>query len=131
MAVSPIPKVEGTDDGAYRISVEATYRPNLVQVVRVGGRLVTSNGVHRALALVSRGTESIPCVIRSVGAWEQVGFPEQMFEMFRAPVLSSARPAIVEDFLDDHVAAALQMAGTSRILRVAIGVEEILAPFPD
>jgi len=53
----------------------------LVQVVRFGGQCFLHNGFHRAVGARQRGATHIPCLLRDVGSYAEVGLrPEGTFQ---------------------------------------------------
>jgi len=122
-----IPEVRSTGPGVYEIVVTAHSRPNYLQVVRLKNRLILTNGVHKTLAMSKRGYSEIPCVIRTAGAYEELGLTH-MWSFLRPEVVEGARPILVQDFLNDGLAAPLLMRGTDQVLRVSVIIEQLSIP---
>jgi hypothetical protein len=122
-----VPFVREVGPGEFEVVIRANSRPNYVQVAAVGGRLLLTNGVHHVCALLLRGFESVPCVVRNLGRIEESGLNLQS-TLFRPELMSGPRPALVKDFLSDRIAIPLKMRSVYHIIRIAVGVEPILIP---
>jgi hypothetical protein len=123
----PVPFVREVDPGEFEIVVRANSRPNYVQVASIGGRLLLTNGVHHVCALLLKGFDSVPCVVRSLGRIEESGLNLQS-TLFRPDLISGPRPALVVDFLNDAVVVPLKLRSMYHVLRIGIGVEPIVIP---
>ena len=109
---SPLPKVR------------VNWQPgiNLVQVGRLGDRLLLVNGHHRAYALARAGAKVIPCVSYSIPDLEIVGIsPGSHSEA----TLLSATPPRLPHFLDPVLAVLVQLRRSTRTVTLAIAEETI------
>ena len=127
MHADQVPFVREVGPGEFEIVVRANSRPNYVQVAAIGKRLLLTNGVHHVCALLLRGFESVPCLLRNLGRIEESGLNLQS-TMFRPELTSGPRPALVTDFLNDRVTVPLRLRSMYHILRIGIGVEPIVIP---
>jgi len=93
----------------------------------VGRRLVLANGFHRIVALRSRGITRVPVVVRHVTNAE-IEFPEQYLGLSRTYLLQHQRPVLVKDFFDETLTLELKLKPRRKILKVAWGPEEGVAP---
>jgi len=123
----PVPDVREVGDGEVEIVVRASSRPNYVQVADLEGKLVLVNGVHKVLALYSRGYSHVPCVWRRVHDLSETGLNQQT-SLFADQTFKGPRPAMVLDFLNDRVAVLLSMRSTYNVLRVSIGMDSFQVP---
>src|SRR3989442_12447346 len=86
-----IPEVREIEGGEFEIVVRAASRPNYVQVVKLGNRLILTNGVHKVCALYRAGLREVPCLMRTVQTFEQIGLTE--WGSFRPQTIHAARQA--------------------------------------
>ncbi|MDP9359894.1 MAG: hypothetical protein M3P29_00425 [Acidobacteriota bacterium] len=127
IAISPVPVLRRTGEG-FDIVFEAKSRPNFMMVARVAGRLVLHNGVHKALALKTRGRTRAYVVAHELQHQDQLGLPQGNFSMFSETNYSQgARPPLVADF-NSAAAVSVLMRATINIYRLAAQTEDILAP---
>ncbi len=125
----PIPTVRETESGDIEIVVRAASRPNYVQVVKVGNRLLLSNGVHKVCAMYRAGFTHCPCVFRTVNRFEETGLIP--WSSFRTETIASSdRLAMVTDFLNPEVAVPLKMGSTYQIMQIAVNVGQMSVPAP-
>jgi hypothetical protein len=126
--VDPTPVVQGTGDGGFTITVSAGSRPNYIQVASLDGRLLLVNGVHKVCALYALGQRTCFCVLRAASRLEEIGLNRQATSLFRDEVFSSARPALVTDFLNQAIAVPLLMKSMYQVMQVSINVGYIRVP---
>jgi hypothetical protein len=125
----PIPTVRETDGGDIEIVVRAASRPNYVQVVKLGDRLILSNGVHKVCAMHTAGFTHCPCVFRTVNRFEEIGI--MPWGTFRSETIAGGeRLAMVTDLLNPEVAVPLKMDSTYQIMQIAVNVGQMSVPAP-
>jgi hypothetical protein len=122
-----IPSVRQLANGEFEIVVRASSRPNYVQAVEVGNRLLLTNGVHKVCALLLKGFTHVPCVLRRISRVEEAGLNLQS-TMFRPELLGGLRPAQVIDFLNEDVAVSIWMRSAHQVLTVSLGIGMLLVP---
>lgn len=127
IAISPVPVLRRTAEG-FDIVFEAKSRPNFIMVVRVAGRLVLHNGVHKVLALKARGRTRTFAVAHELQHQNQLGLGQGNLSMFSEANYSQAvRPPLVVDF-NSAAAVPVFMRATINIYRLAGQTEEVVAP---
>lgn len=99
----------------FGIAVCASY----VQVVRYKGRLLLRDGYHRSLGLVSRAVTRAPVLFREFGQFDNLGLGAGMLP--EAAFLGE-RPPHIADYLDDAVAAQVEMPASQKMI-VVQGIE--------
>jgi hypothetical protein len=124
---SPVPSLRKVGTGEYEIVARAISRPNYINVAVLNGRLLLTNGVHKVLAAYGAGVRQIPAAVRDVHTLEEAGLNLQT-SMFMDQTFKGPRPALVVDFTNPNLAAALVMRGMDQILRLSLGVEVFLSP---
>jgi hypothetical protein len=112
---------------------DVTPRPNWVWVAAVQemGRLFIVNGVHHLLAMMKAGREHAYCLIRgvrSLGDLVSCGWNPQSIDMFKPNELTSDRPPLLRDYLDEHHAADVGIHLREFYLRFAIQAEPGMIP---
>ena len=95
--------------------------PSFVQVARHHGRFVLRDGYHRAYGLLARGVTRAPAFVRDFG----VGELGTGVGLFGTDVYLGDRPPSLADFLDDQVAADVDVPVVQKMI-VVQGLE--LAP---
>lgn len=123
----PIPTIRKITEGEYEIVTRAVSRPNYVQVAKIGSRLLLTNGVHKVCALYKAGFTHCYCLVREVHDISETGLNTQS-TMFRAPVFTSARPALVIDLINSSTAATLYIRSMYQILQVTINAGTMTIP---
>jgi len=127
IAVSAVPVLRRTDSG-FEVVFEAKGRPNFVMVARINGRLVLHNGVHKVLALLSRGRSRTFAVLHDLQDQNQLGLGQANLSMFaEANYTNGGRPPLVEDFNGPAAVQVLARA-TVNVYRLFAQTEDILAP---
>lgn len=87
--------------------------PSVMQVARLGRRLVLRDGYNRAYALLRRGIDVVPCLYREFPEEQDLGMPVGML----APsVYLGDRPPTLADYLDDDVAADVTTRSVRKII---------------
>jgi hypothetical protein len=123
-----IPAVRKTESGEFEIFVRAARRPNYIQVVRLGDRLLLTNGVHKVCAFYQQGFTEVPCLYRTVQGLEEAGVDPNSTTLYSPPVFQGQRPCLVKDFLDANLAVPLHMRPMYQVLQVTIGVGAMQVP---
>lgn len=126
--VEQIPTLRQLDTGEFEIVIRASSRPNYVQAVKAGNRLLLTNGVHKVCAMIRNGYAHVPCLLRHAGRLEESGLNMQQSSLFRPDLLNGLRPAQIIDFLDERVSVSVALRSMYQVLRVGIGVEMFDVP---
>lgn len=105
-------------------AVRVHWQPgiNLIQVGRIGDRLVLINGHHRAYALARAGAKRIPCVAYAIPDLEVVGISQGSHS--EGTLLSSAPPRLPH-YLDPVLAVLVQLRRSARMVTLGISEETI------
>jgi len=126
VAIAPVPVVRRVGE-AFELVLRAEPRPNLVMVAELDGRLILENGVHKALALLTKGRTHLSAVLKRVGRPEELAIQQQSSLFAPQTYFKAVRPPLVTDFLQPVAVPALWRA-TTNIWRVVVQVEQIPAP---
>jgi hypothetical protein len=107
-----------------------TPRPNWVWIATIQGleRFYIMNGVHHLLALHKAGRDKAFCLIRAVGSVDQVGMNFQDPALFNPSELLSARPPVLQDYLDPDLASDVSVRSLDQFMRFAINNEIGVVP---
>jgi hypothetical protein len=88
--------------------------PSFLQVARHHGRYVLRDGYHRAFGLLARGITRAPAFVRDFG----VGPLGTAAGLFATDVYLGDRPPLLSDFLDDEVAADVDVPAVQKMIVV-------------
>jgi hypothetical protein len=121
-----IPEIRAVEGGEFEIVVRASGRPNYIQVVQLGNQWILTNGVHKVCALFMAGFRSVPCLLRVVNTFEEMGL--EQWGWFRPQTIGIARQAAVTDFLGPDTAIELRRRSTYQTLFITINVVRLDVP---
>jgi hypothetical protein len=88
----------------FTVAIEAS----LMQVALAGDRAVLRDGYHRAVALLARGITRVPALVRRADVVDGAELP--------ANVLLGDRPPLLPDYLNDAVAADVELPATQKVI---------------
>ncbi len=80
--------------------------PSLMQVARFNGRYLLRDGYHRAYAFLRRGITHVPALVRDFSTLAELDLTPVMLP---ADVFLGERPPVLSDYLDDTVAADVEL----------------------
>jgi hypothetical protein len=109
-------------DGNLGLGFTVRLHPSFLSIVRIRDRYVLKDGYHRSVALLARGINVVPAIVRD-GSVEDIGGRPGMFP---AAVLLGTSPPVIPDYLDDDVSAVTALPQTRRLI-VIQGLETSLA----
>jgi hypothetical protein len=112
-----------TPQGPTAVGFLVRQLPSYVQVAQFQGRYLLHDGYHRTLGLLSRGITHAPAFVREFNTYEEMGINPGMLPQ---ESFLGQRPATLKDYLDDRVAAAVQLPYTRRM--IVIGGLELTPP---
>lgn len=103
------------------------FGANLLNVIRVGKRLLLHNGYHRACALRARGVTHVPCVIQTVSRHDELelivkGSVAETPEFY----FKSARPPLLKDFFDPKLRKVLPVHRQERMIEVEFEIKDYM-----
>jgi hypothetical protein len=99
------------------------YGSNFLSALEVEGRLILSNGSHRAYALREAGYKHAPCLIQRVSRRDElevVGNEEVAQHAER--YLDAPRPPVLKDYFDEKLRMTVHVPATMRQYQVNVGV---------
>ncbi len=113
-----------TDERSPLPRVGVHWQPgiNLVQVGRLGDRLVLINGHHRAYALARAGATHVPCIAYEIDDLEVVGVSAGGHT---DAGIRSRRPPRLGHFLDPEISVLVQLRRSTRVVTVRIAEETV------
>jgi hypothetical protein len=100
--------------GGLALSFAVGIVPSFLQVARHHGRYVLRDGYHRAYGLLARGITRAPAFVRDLG----VGALGTSAGLFGTDVYLGDRPPRLPDFLDDDVAADVDVPVVQKMIVV-------------
>jgi hypothetical protein len=106
------------------LAVSVGYGANFLSAVRVDGRLVLSNGSHRAYALREAGHTHAPCLVQDASRREELQVllgPENPVTLKPDSFLSAPRPPLFKDYFDERLRMVVHVPRTVRQVQVSFG----------
>lgn len=99
------------------------YGINALSVVRVNGRLILSNGSHRAYTLMERGLTLVPAVIQIVGSLQELAVVCPPVSTASEPYLASPRPPMLRDYFNSALTRRFERSTSLRQVKAGFGAE--------
>ena len=111
------------------VGVAVGFSVNFLMAVSAAGRLILTNGSHRAYALRDLGVSHVPCIIQHVGsraeldvvASEEVREDPDLF-------LKHPRPSMLKDYFDPRLRKITPVRRRNRQITVRVEVDEAFVP---
>ena len=116
------------DNNGYKtrvFGIETEILNSLVQVVRWRGVYILRDGYHRAFGLLSRGISSVPVLYREL---PDLQLPTAGPGLFDPAVYLGERAPLLTDYLDDAVAANIEVRRSQKTLVIQVQVMELETP---
>jgi hypothetical protein len=105
------------------------FGSNLLNVIRVGKRLLLNNGYHRVCALRALGITHAPCIMQTATRVDELGVAVKRDVAERAEFyFESARPPLLKDFFDSKIRKVLPVHKSVRQIEVNFEVKDFLVP---
>lgn len=105
------------------LSVFIGYGPNMISAVHWNGRLVLSDGTHRAVALLQHGIRDAPCLIYKPTHDEELdmlGLAGMRGPFDRCVRLQ--RPPTLRDFLDSEICHVYELQRRTHVVEVDLDI---------
>ncbi len=105
---------------------------NCLSAVHINGRMVLTNGSHRAYALRDLGVTHAPCVIHNIRKQDElalVGTPELLDQL--DALVSEPRPAMLRDYFNPALVTRLPVLRKQRQIKLTYSLEVIDVPVTD
>ena len=117
----------GTVAGVVALTVG--FGSNFLNAIRCEGRLVLSNGTHRAYCLRGMGYTHVPCIIQHVSNREELDATASG-DLRRHPdtYLSQARPPMFKDYFDPKLHRIVPVPRRLRQIRIKFDIDESDVP---
>lgn len=125
-----IPALRSKGHPAHCIVVTVGYSSNHLNAIACNGRIVLTNGTHRAYALRRHGIRRVPCVVQRAERREEVEFlghkelNAQFDRYFVHP-----RPPLFRDYFDPGLTTVVQACRSWRTIRIQAKAEVLDVPF--
>ena len=110
------------------IALAVGYGTNYLSAMRVGTRLILNNGTHRAYALLAAGHTHAAMLIQDIPPGEEKDHLPAPVQAELDAYLSSPRPPLLRDYLDEALHVVVHVPRTARSIRVVLNYEEGTAP---
>ncbi len=105
------------------------FGSNLINAVRVGNRLVLSNGSHRAYALLRLGYARVPCVVQEVTRPEELPIVlGNVAQPLLQQLLANPRPPMLRDLLNEALTCVISTPLEKRVVTVHWQVQAMDSP---
>lgn len=106
------------------LGIVVGYGPNYLNALHANGRLILSNGSHRAFALRERGVTHVPCVIQEISRPEELEITgAEDVRRNSSRYLTAPRPPLLKDYFDDHLRKVIAVARKHRTIKLTFNVE--------
>jgi hypothetical protein len=99
------------------------YGPNALSVVSTNGRLILSNGSHRAYALMAAGITHVPAVVQRATRDDELQLVVPRVLQEKQLYLDNPRPPMLKDYFSESLHAVVQAPPRHRQIRVQFGQE--------
>jgi len=109
------PKVGGYPTHAIMLFVG--YGAGCMNAFSVNGRLILSNGFHRAYALRRKGIKKIPILIKKIGNAD-LEFPDEVKGLKKDYLLKHPRPILMKDFFNDDLVRSFKRKQATTVLNI-------------
>jgi hypothetical protein len=107
------------------VAMVVGYGSNYLNVLEIDGRLVLNNGHHRACALWELGVRQVPCVVQTISHPEEIEVhAPRAVQRNSAFYLTDPRPPLLGDYFDPILARRVNVALTTKQVRVRYSIEE-------
>jgi hypothetical protein len=103
------------------------YGMNALSVVSANGRLVLSNGSHRAYALMAAGITHVPAVIQNATRDDELQIVPKVLQD-KQLYLHSPRPPMLKDYFNESLHEVVNAPPRCRQIRVQFGQEPMDTP---
>jgi hypothetical protein len=109
------------------LALSVGFSSNVMNVVRLGNRVVLNNGHHRALALRALGVRHLPCIIQVCSSFAELreAAPAEIFDNSDL-YFESPRPPLLRDYDHPGLVQRLHAPRLRRQLRLTVKVESRL-----
>jgi hypothetical protein len=107
------------------------YSINVLAVAKVEGRLILTNGSHRAFALRDAGVTHVPCLIQDISRRDEleiIGVPE--LDTHPDAYLTAPRPPMLKDYFDPALRILASVPRKDRHVQVAVTPNAADLPAP-
>ena len=115
-------KVGGFPTHAFMLFVG--YGAACMNAFSVNGRMVLSNGFHRAYALRKKGIKKIPLLIKKIGNAD-LEFPDEVKGLKKDYLLKHPRPILIKDFFNDDLVRIFKRKQATTVLNINWNSEKI------
>lgn len=99
--------------GVHGFGFVVAVSPSFMQVARFGGRYLLRDGYHRAYGFLRRGISHAPVFYREFATFEDLALPQGMLPQ---DAYLGQRPARLADYLDDSVAADVELPASQKMI---------------
>jgi hypothetical protein len=103
------------------------YGLPVMNVFKIGGRLILNNGFHRAYALRSRGVAELPVVVQHVSN-PVLEVPPQIASLPKEYLLRAARPVLMKDFFEPSLSLVLKTKNRHKVVTLGIAANQYEVP---
>jgi hypothetical protein len=112
-------KLTGTALGYVVIAVG--FGSNYLSALQIEGRLILSNGSHRAYAIRELGIKEVPCVIQELSHRDELELvADQELRTNTDRYLKAARPPMLKDYFDKRLIKSFPVPRKNRIVQVQV-----------
>lgn len=121
-----------TGHGAHLLAIAVGSSLNCLSAIHINGRIVLTNGSHRAYALRASGVTHAPCVIhnmRKQDELELVATDDVLAQL--NDIVTASRPAMLKDYFDDELTIRFGVKRKQRQIKISYQIEVMDVPVAD
>ena len=108
------------------IGVVVGFGYDFMGAVRVGKRVLLTNGYHRACALRALGLTHAPCVVQTATGGDELRTAVRPRVAEQAEFyFESARPPLLKDYFDPHIRRLLPIRNQVHLVEVTVDVKHV------
>ena len=93
------------------------YGAGCMTATSVNGRVILTNGFHRAYALRKKGIKKIPLLLKKIGNAD-LDFPDEIHGLKKDYLLKYPRPIMIKDFFNDDLVRVFKRKQMTTVLNV-------------
>ncbi len=113
------------------VTVAVGYGVNLISAALIEGRLILTNGSHRAYALREAGFTHVPCLIQEISRRDEIEvLGVQDLNANPDAYLTAPRPPVLKDYFDPELRIMGRVQRKDRHVQIGIAVNAVDLPAP-
>ena len=119
--------IESTKVGGFPTNVIMLfvgYGVGCMSAISVNGRIILTNGFHRAYALRKKGIKKIPLLLKKIGNAD-LEFPSEIQGLKKDYLLKQPRPIMIKDFFNEDLVRVFKRKHTTTVLNIKCDSDKV------